>query len=103
MDDFLNICRWCDEKVVWADDIKARTRFPLNADMDASMEKGTIALARGAGDKLTATTPTAGQAAGMRSAGIVLYAMHALTCPKASQWHKPGEHGKATRHVKTKR
>jgi hypothetical protein len=103
LDDFLNMCRHCDTQVIWADDTKAGTRFPLNADMDACHEKGTIALAKGTDGDLKASTPSAGQAAGMRAAGVTLYAMHALTCPKAEVWHKVGQHGKATRRVKTRR
>lgn len=103
MDNHLNVCRWCDRDVVWADDEKARTRFPLDADMDKSPEKGNIALSRGSDGQLKATTPSAGQAAGMRSAGVVLYVHHALTCPRKDEWFKVKDHGKATRKVSAKR
>ena len=103
LDSYLNLCRWCDLEVVWVDDDKAGTRFPVDADMDTSLETGMIALSRGTDGELKAVTPSTGQAKGMRAMGIVLYAQHALTCPKAGEWHNVKEHGAANRRTRTRR
>lgn len=106
MDDHLNICRWCDGQVVWATSGAYQNppgvRFPLDADMDASVEVGTWALTRW-GNELMASQPTQGQAAGMRQSGQRLYSHHALTCRLAHEWYKAKDHGKATRKLGTKR
>lgn len=100
MDSHLNICRWCDRKVVWATD--RAFRFPLDADSAASPEVGVWSLATvGAG--LAASKPSAGQAAGMRKSGMQLYVHHALTCLYSAQWYKAKDHGDASRKLGTKR
>lgn len=104
MDPHLNECRSCELEVVWADDAKsAGVRFPLDADMDASQEKGNIVLATGADGDLKASYPSVGQLAGMQRAGLVLYVHHALTCPRKDEWYQVKKHGKATRKVSAKR
>lgn len=102
MDPYLNECRSCELTVVWAEDARANVCFPLDADMEKSAEKGNILLSVGS-DGLWATYPSAGQIAGMQRVGLVLYAHHALTCPRKDEWYQVKKHGKATRKVSTKR
>lgn len=101
-DAHLNLCKWCDSKVVWVHDAKTGLSFPVDADMDASPETGTLSV-YGHAEKLYATQVTTGQAAGMRQAGKVLYAQHSLTCPHAAKWQVDKEYGKATRKMATRR
>lgn len=110
LDPFLNLCRYCQAQVVWADG-PGGERIPFDADPDAVHEQGNWALTisqppypRGMKpppDKvLKAAQPTGGQAAGMRAAGVRLYSHHALHCPAADKWHRKGDHGAATRRMR---
>lgn len=100
LDRFINTCRWCDATIVWADG-PGGERIPFDADPGAVSEQGNWALnANMVGDRLVAAQPTAGQASGMRSAGIVLYSHHGLHCPYSDKWGKVKDHGKPTRRAR---
>lgn len=99
LDRHLTDCRWCDAKIVWADGPSGE-RIPFDADPTKLAELGNWALSGFAGDRLTATQPTVGQAAGMRAAGFVLYGHHGLHCPYSDKWVKVKDHGKPTRRAR---
>lgn len=98
LDPFLNLCRYCQAQVVWADG-PGDERIPFDVDPEAVHEQGNWALTVSA-QTLKASQPTAGQAAGMRSAGVRLYSHHALHCPDADKWHRKGTHGAASRRAR---
>ena len=107
LDKHLRDCRHCDATVVWVTSTggalgKAGATFPVDADPTGLVGGRNIALNIGP-ETVTATAVTAGQAAGMTAAGFWLYSHHALTCPKAKEWHKLGAHGVATRKLGTRR
>lgn len=111
LDPFLNLCQYCDAQVVWADG-PGDERIPFDVDPEAVHEQGNWTLTviptqslgpnvRGMrAPRLQAAQPTAGQAAGMRAAGVRLYSHHALHCPDAEKWHKVKDHGRATRRTR---
>lgn len=106
LDPFLNLCKYCDAQVVWADG-PGGARIPFDVDPEAVHEEGnytlTVVGANGRDGRLQAAQPTRGQAAGMRAAGVRLYNHHALSCPKADRWHKVKDHGSASRKARTGR
>ena len=101
LDPFLNLCKYCQAQVVWADG-PGEERIPFDVDPEAVHEQGNWALTvvQNQPPRLRAAQPTDGQARGMRAAGVVLYSHHALHCPDADKWHRAGQHGKATRRAR---
>ena len=106
LDPFLALCRYCEAQIVWADG-PGGERIPFDVNPEAVHEQGNWALTptrpislkgmREPDLRLQASQPTAGQAAGMRAAGVRLYSHHALHCPDADKWHKVKDHGRTTR------
>lgn len=100
LDDFLNLCKWCDKQIVWATLIplpKKAAPVRVCVDADPGMDRATLALSRGPGGVLLAGIVSHGQASGMTAAGKRVYVDHALTCQYASKWHVAADHGKASR------
>lgn len=109
LDPFLDLCRYCEAQVVWADG-PGGERIPFDVNPEAVHEQGNWTLTavrpirvkgmREPDLRLQAAQPTAGQAAGMRAAGVRLYSHHALHCPQADRWHRKGTHGTASRRAR---
>jgi hypothetical protein len=98
---FQDVCRHCDAEILPAYGPKSEH---LKLNVKEGQERGNLAVSIGTGGKILNAAPvTPGQAAGMRAAGQTLYVDHALTCPRAEEWHKVGTNGKATRKFKARR
>lgn len=100
LDPYLDLCRHCDRQIVKGNGPRGEH---LMIDADPGPEKGNLVLDIRRGVLFVSPPVTAGQAAGMRTAGHRLYVDHALTCPRAGEWHKVKDHGKATRRYRTRR
>lgn len=99
-DAHLQPCRYCQELVIWADS-PGGERTPFDADPSRVHEAGQWALTPG--ERVKAAQVTRGQAAGMRSAGVVLYPHHGLTCVEREKWYRASTHGRADRHYRSRR
>ena len=65
-------CGKCEQPVRWL----TSTIGPVEVDAEPDRERGTVALLGG----MAAVLPSA-RAAGARSAGVEVYALHTTTCP----------------------
>lgn len=94
-------CDYCRKaRIVWAEDIDGN-RLPLDADPHP---EGNFTLFT-EGSDLMAGKLTAGQAAGMREAGIGTYRRHALSCPESQRWAQSlsGRYAKSQRGLRSGR
>lgn len=101
MDAHIQVCKWCEADILYAAGANG-VRLRLDADPAKALSKGNLAVTK-RGSELAASLVTAGQAAGMLAAGQVLYTDHALTCPKAAEWHTAKTHGKSVRNYSRRR
>lgn len=99
-------CRSCSAPIIWAvsnPELKSGRPMPVDA---APHPNGNVLLARdpsiphdpGAPVVIRATVMRAGQIAGARADGNVLYRPHWATCPHADRWRNPKAN--AARHAK---